>query len=154
METKTIVKDKAMMMEEVRKLISKGQTATFTVKGNSMNPFVVHLRDQMTIGPWKDEDIRKGCVALVRDTRGNYVIHRIIRRDDKTVTLIGDGNVGLYEKATFDQIIGIMHSITRTGKVWTAQSRIWRLYSWFWMLIMPVRRWPLGLWRRIFLRSR
>lgn len=154
METKTIVKDKAMMMEEVRKLISKGQTATFTVKGNSMNPFVVHLRDQMTIGPWKDEDIRRGCVALVRDTRGNYVIHRIIRRDDKTVTLIGDGNVGLYEKATFDQIIGIMHCITRKGKVWTAQSRIWRLYSWFWMLIMPVRRWPLGLWRRIFLRSR
>ena len=154
MKTKTIVKDKAMMMEEVRKLISQGQTVTFTVKGNSMNPFVVHLRDQMTIGPWKDEDIRKGCVALVRDTRGNYLIHRIIRRDDKTVTLIGDGNVGLYETATFDQIIGIMHSITRKGKIWTAQSRRWKLYSWFWMLILPLRRWPLGLWRRIFLRSR
>lgn len=142
------------MMEEIRKLISEGRTVSLTVKGNSMNPFLVSLRDQMTLGPWKDEDIRKGCVALVKDIRGNYLIHRIISRDGNTVTLIGDGNVGLYEKAVTDEIIGIMYSITRKGKVWKADDRMWKLYSWFWMLILPVRRWPLGLWRRIFLKSR
>ena len=73
----TIVKDKALMMEEIRKLISEGRTATFTVKGNSMNPFIVHLRDQITMGPWQDEDIRKGCVALVRDTKGNYCVLKV-----------------------------------------------------------------------------
>lgn len=150
----TLVKDKALMMEEIRKLISEGRTVSLTVKGNSMNPFLVSLRDQMTLGPWKDEDIRKGCVALVKDIRGNYLIHRIISRDGNTVTLIGDGNVGLYEKAVTDEIIGIMYSITRKGKVWKADDRMWKLYSWFWMLILPVRRWPLGLWRRIFLKSR
>ena len=147
----TIVKDKAMMMEEIRKLISEGHTVTLTVKGNSMNPFLVHLRDQMTLGPWKEEDIRKGCTALVKDTRGEYLIHRIIRRDKDIVTLIGDGNVNLYETARMDEIIGIMYSITRKGKVWTADSRMWKLYSWFWMALLPVRRWPLGLWRRLFL---
>ena len=150
----TLVKDKALMMEEIRKLISEGRTVSLTVKGNSMNPFLVSLRDQMTLGPWKDVDIRKGCVALVKDIRGNYLIHRIISRDGNTVTLIGDGNVGLYEKAVTDEIIGIMYSITRKGKVWKADDRMWKLYSWFWMLILPVRRWPLGLWRRIFLKSR
>lgn len=150
----TLVKDKALMMEEIRKLISEGRTVSLTVKGNSMNPFLVSLRDQMTLGPWKDEDIRRGCVALVKDIRGNYLIHRIIARDGDTVTLIGDGNVGLYEKAITDEIIGIMYSITRKGKVWKADDRMWKLYSWFWMLILPVRRWPLGLWRRIFLKSR
>lgn len=150
----TLVKDKALMMEEIRKLISEGRTVSLTVKGNSMNPFLVSLRDQMTLGPWKDEDIRKGCVALVKDIRGNYLIHRIISREGNTVTLIGDGNVGLYEKAVTDEIIGIMYSITRKGKVWKADDRMWKLYSWFWMLILPVRRWPLGLWRRIFLKSR
>ena len=150
----TLVKDKALMMEEIRKLISEGRTVSLTVKGNSMNPFLVSLRDQMTLGPWKDEDIRKGCVALVKDIRGNYLIHRIISREGNTVTLIGDGNVGLYEKAVTDEILGIMYSITRKGKVWKADDRMWKLYSWFWMLILPVRRWPLGLWRRIFLKSR
>ena len=150
----TIVKDKSIMMEEIRTLISKGHTVSLTVKGNSMNPFIVHLRDQMTLGPWKDEDIRKGCVALVKDIRGNYLIHRIIKRDEKTVTLIGDGNVGLYETAKTDDIIGIMYSITRKGKVWSTDSKVWKLYSWIWMFILPLRRWPLGLWRLIFLKSR
>ena len=149
----TRVKDQTIMMEEIRGLISEGKTVSLTAKGNSMNPFIEHLRDQITLGPWKDEDIRKGCVALVKDTRGNYLIHRIIRRDKETVTLIGDGNVGLYETAEMGNIIGIMYSITRKGKVWTADSRIWKLYSWFWMLLLPLRRWPLGLWRRLFRKN-
>lgn len=148
---KTIVKDKAIMMEEIRELISEGKTVTLTVKGNSMNPFLVSMRDQMTLGPWKDEDIRKGCVALVKDSRNNYLIHRIIERDEKTVTLLGDGNIGFTETATMENIIGIMYSITRKGHTWTSDSFVWKLYSFTWMLLAPVRRWPLGLWRRLFL---
>ena len=148
---KTIVKDKAIMMEEIRELISEGKTVTLTVKGNSMNPFLVSMRDQMTLGPWKVEDIRKGCVALVKDNRNNYLIHRIIARNEKTVTLLGDGNIGFTETATMENIIGIMYSITRKGRTWTSDSFVWKLYSFTWMLLAPVRRWPLGLWRRLFL---
>ena len=151
--TKTIIKDKGIMMEEIRTLVSEGKTVTLTVKGNSMNPFIVHLRDRMTLGPWKDEDIRKGTVALVKDTRGNYVIHRIIRREEDSVTLLGDGNVGFTETATLDNIIGIMHNIDRKGRIWTSESAMWRLYSWFWMTLTPLRRYPLALWRKLFLRS-
>ena len=123
------------MMEEIRALISEGKTVKLTVKGNSMNPFLVSMRDQMTLGPWKDEDI----------------IHRIIKRDEKTVTLLGDGNIGFTETATFDNIIGIMYSVTRKGREWASDSFLWRFYSWSWMLLTPVRRWLLGLWRRLFL---
>ena len=141
------------MMEEIRTLVSEGKTVTLTVKGNSMNPFIVHLRDRMTIGPWKDEDIRKGTVALVKDTRGSYVIHRIIKRDKDMVVLLGDGNIGFTETATLDNVIGIMHNIDRKGRIWTPQSTLWRLYSWFWMTLTPLRRYPLALWRKLFLRS-
>lgn len=151
--TKTIVKDKGLMMEEIRTLVSEGKTVTLTVKGNSMNPFIVHLRDRMTIGPWKDEDIRKGTVALVKDTRGSYVIHRIIKRDKDRVVLLGDGNIGFTETATLENVIGIMHNIDRKGRIWTPQSTLWRLYSWFWMTLTPLRRYPLALWRKLFLRS-
>jgi len=148
---KTIVKDKAMMMEEIRGLISEGRTVSLTVKGNSMYPFLVSMRDQMTLGPWKDEDIRKGCVALVKDTRGNHIIHRIIKREGGKVILLGDGNIAQTETATMDNIIGIMYSMDRKGKTWTSEDRLWKLYSWIWMKLTPVRRWPLGLWRRLFL---
>ena len=148
--SKTITIDKAMMMEEIRGLISEGKTVTITLKGNSMNPFIVHLRDQMTLGPWKDEDIRKGTVALVLDTRGNHVIHRIIEVHPDRVILLGDGNVLQTETATKDNIIGIMHALVRKGRTYTPSGLIWRIYSAVWMFLTPVRRWPLGLWRRIF----
>ena len=146
---KTIIKDKALMMEEIRILISEGKTVSLTVKGNSMNPFMVHLRDQITLGPWKDEDIKAGTVALVKDIRNNYLIHRIIRRDADTVTLLGDGNINMTETATFDNIIGIMISLSRKGREITRESLCWRSYSCFWTLLTPLRRYPLGLWRRL-----
>ncbi len=148
---KTIVADKAIMMEEIRGLISEGHTVSLTVKGNSMNPFLVNLRDQITLGPWKEGDLKKGCVALVRDIRGNHLVHRIIKRDEKTVTLLGDGNIGFTETATLDNVIGIMYSVTRKGRTWSADSFVWRCYSWIWMMLTPIRKWPLGLWRRFFL---
>lgn len=138
-----------MMMEEIRHLISQGKTVTITVKGNSMNPFMVHERDQITLGPWEKASLRKGTVALVKDSRGIHLIHRIIRIDDETVTLLGDGNIGYTECATLDNVIGIMYSITRKGRIWRPEDRMWRIYSWFWSALTPVRRLPLGIWRRL-----
>ena len=137
------------MMEQIRVLIAEGKTVTLTVKGNSMNPFMVHLRDQITLGPWTDKDIKPGTVALVKDIRGNYLIHRIIRRDDKTVTLLGDGNIGMTETATFDNIIGIMYSLTRKGHTFHTNGFCWKTYSWIWHILTPVRSYPLYLWRRL-----
>lgn len=148
--SRTITIDKAIMMEEIRKLISEGKTVTITVKGNSMNPFMVHLRDQMTLGPWKDEDLKKGTVALVRDIHGNHLIHRVIERRHDRVILLGDGNIAQKEVATLDNVIGIMYSITRKGRIYTRRNLIWRAYSALWSLLTPVRKWPLYIWRRLF----
>jgi hypothetical protein len=146
---KTIIKNTALVMEDVRALISEGKRVTLTAKGNSMNPFIVHLRDQITLGPWQDADIKKGTVALVKDNRGTYLIHRIVERNDDIVRLVGDGNTGLVETATLENIIGIVHSVTRKGRTYSSEGMIWKVYSWLWMMLMPVRRWPLGLWRKL-----
>ena len=146
---KIITKDKAEMMEEIRKLVSEGKTVTITAKGNSMNPFIVHLRDHITLGPWEQEDIRKGTVALVKDNRGNYLIHRIIDTKGNSIRLLGDGNIRLYETASKENIIAIMYSITRNGREYTSSSLLWRAYSFMWMALTPLRRYPLGLWRRL-----
>ncbi len=138
-------------MEEIRTLISEGCTVSLTVNGNSMNPFIVSRRDQITLGPWKEGDLKKGTVALVKDIRGQYLVHRIIKTDEKTVTLLGDGNIGFTETATYDNVIGIMYSVDRKGRTWSVKSRTWRFYSWFWMFCAPVRRVLLGVWRRLFL---
>lgn len=145
----TIIKDQQVMMEEIRKLVSEGNTVSICAKGYSMNPFIMHMRDQITLGPWTDEQIKKGAVVLVKDLRGNFLIHRIIRRDGDVLTLMGDGNVGLKEKAHVKDVIALMHGVIRKGRTYTVRSCAWRLYSWFWKLLTPVRRYPLALWRRM-----
>ena len=141
--------DKDTMYQEISRFIAEGKTVSITVKGYSMNPFLMHMRDQITLGPWKDEDIRKGTVALVRDVRGNVLIHRIIRREGDTIILEGDGKIVLQEKATLESIAGIMHSITRKNRTYSSKSFIWKAYSWIWMVLRPVRLYPLVLWRKL-----
>ena len=148
-KSKKITIDTDTMYQEISRLIAEGKTVSITVKGYSMNPFLMHLRDQITLGPWTDGDIRRGTVALVRDVRGNVLIHRIIRRDGNIIILEGDGNIGLQEKATLDGIAGIMHSITRKNRTYSSKSFIWRAYSWIWMFLRPVRLYPLALWRKL-----
>jgi hypothetical protein len=146
----TILIDKATMMEEVRKLISEGLTVELTAKGYSMNPFIMHLRDTIIIGPWKDEEIRKGTVVLAKDIKGQYIVHRVIHRDEDIITLMGDGNIGLKETAHVKDIIGRIYQIKRKGRTYQTEGLTWRLYSWLWMVLTPLRRWPLGLWRRLY----
>ena len=139
------------MMEEIRQLVAEGISTTITVKGNSMNPFIVDGRDRITLGPFKDNELRRGCVALVRDVRGEYLVHRVISRDGDMVTLLGDGNVRGTEKAHVSDVIALMRSVERKGRTVSVEGFVWRSYSWLWMLLEPVRRWPLALWRKLFL---
>lgn len=151
---KTMVIEKAVMMEEVRKMVSEGMSVTITVKGNSMNPFIVDGRDQITLGPFEDGELRRGCVALVRDVRGEYLVHRIVARKGDMVILLGDGNLRATEKAHVSEVIAVLRSIGRKGRNIPTDSLLWRAYSWVWMGLKPIRRWPLGLWRRLFLSKK
>ena len=146
-----VLTDKALMMEEIRRLVSEGHTATITVRGNSMNPFLVDRRDKMTLGGFVDNDIRRGAVVLFKDSTGDYIIHRVVSREGDDLTIKGDGNSQKVEKASVQDVIAVMHNIERKGCIYTPESRTWRVYSYIWMLLSPVRRILLGLWRRIFL---
>ena len=137
------------MMAEISKLISEGKTVSISSKGYSMNPFIMHMRDQITLGPWTDSQIKKGAVVLVKDVRGCFLIHRIIKREGNKITLLGDGNIGITETAHVKNIIGLMHAVIKKGRTYSVKSLSWRLYSWFWKILTPVRRYPLAIWRRL-----
>ena len=126
-------------MNEISKLISEERTVTLTAKGYSMNPFIVHMQDQLTLGPWKDEDIRKGAVVLVKDDRGNFLVHRIIDRRGDKILLMGDGNIGIQETASVTNIIGIMTAVTKKKRSYPTNGLIWRIYSWIWLALTVSR---------------
>lgn len=148
---KTIIKYDDRVLEEARKLISEGRHVSIAARGNSMNPFIKDKRDQIKLGPWESSDIKKGCVILVKDTQDRYILHRVIRRKGDILTLMGDGNLKGTENAHISEVIGIMKSVTRKGREHSADSPTWKAYSWLLMSLSPIRRWILGLWRRLCL---
>ena len=145
----TIIKEQGVMMQEISRLISEGKSISISAKGYSMNPFIVHMKDQITLGSWTDDQIKKGAVVLVKDVRGCYIIHRIIKREGNVLTLMGDGNIGIIETAYVEDNIALMHAVIKKGRTYSVNSLSWRLYSWFWKLLTPVRRYPLAVWRRL-----
>lgn len=141
------------LLTEVARLIAAGHTVTITVQGNSMNPFLVDGRDKITLGGFLPEQLQPGKAVLARDATGRFVFHRIIRRNVDRLWLQGDGNTAQVEETRVGEVAGVMTEAIRKGKHYPANGSVWRLYSCCWRMLTPVRRWPLALYRRIFLKN-
>lgn len=138
-----------ILLPEVARLIEEGHTVTITVRGNSMNPFLVDRRDRVTLRGFTPDDLQPGACVLARDTTGGIVFHRIIRRNSNALTLQGDGNLAQTEETTVAQVMGIMTEAIRKEKPYSAHSTTWKRYSHWWIKIKPLRRWLLAIFRRI-----
>lgn len=141
--------DNKVLLPEVGKLVSEGHTVTLSVKGASMSPFIVHLRDKAVLGPFSPDDLKKGDCVLAKVEGGSYVLHRIIRREGDRLILKGDGNIQGCERCRTDDVQAILVSIIRKGREVSTSSLLWRTYSRIWMILDPVRRWLLAVWRRL-----
>ena len=121
----------------VRDLLLDGKTVQVSVQGNSMLPFftsgsIVKLR------PVKDSDLRKYSVVFA-DAGTHFVIHRIISLDKDNVTLLGDGTIIGTETMSKDKVYGAIDC-----------SPIHIFFARIWLLMRPLRRYPLAVFRRIF----
>ena len=137
-----------ILLPEVARLIAEGRTVTIIVRGNSMNPFLVDRRDRITLGNFTPDDLQPGASILARDLTGRIVFHRIIRRNGKTLTLQGDGNLTQTEETSIHRVIGLMTAAIRKGKEYPADGKVWKRYSYWWLKLTPARRWLLAVFRR------
>lgn len=139
----------SVLMPEIARLLSEGHTVTIPLKGNSMRPFLCHMRDKaLLVLP---ENVRVGDPVLAENIPGHYVLHRIVAIDGQRVTLLGDGNL-TPEFCTMGDIIALARAFYRKGSDTPdyITSPKWRIYSWCWMRLRPVRRYLLLLHHALF----
>ncbi|HRF86189.1 MAG TPA: S24/S26 family peptidase [Alloprevotella sp.] len=141
-----------IFIPEIRKLINEGHTTTFRVRGFSMRLFLEDRRDKVILGPYTSVNV--GDVVLAETDKDHYVLHRIIRKQGKLLTLKGDGNVRGTESCTTENIVGIALGFYRKGR--NAPDMVtgikWRLYSKVWLAFTPFRRYLLAFHNRIWLK--
>lgn len=147
MNTRTIPND--ILIPEIKRFIDDGHTAIFRVRGNSMRLFLKDGRDKVVLAPCQKAEVRD--VVLAEITPGHYVLHRIIKKEGNRLTLKGDGNVYGTEECTTDNIVGIATGFMRKGRntIDSVNGRKWRIYSHLWLMLTPLRRYILGICRRL-----
>lgn len=132
---------------EVTRLLGEGESVTLGVKGDSMLPFIVGGRDSVVL--YKTEVLNKGDIVLAYLADGRYVLHRIITMDGEYVRLMGDGNLYDTEECQKQDIAGIVTEILRNGKYVDCTSPAERCKAKLWILLKPIRRYVLAIYRQI-----
>lgn len=153
METKTLQVPNALLFEKVKPYLAQGKTITIKVRGRSMRVFIEGDRDLAVIAPPSVQLIKNGAVALAEVSPNHYVLHRIIKINGNHITLQGDGNVGLIEHCQKEDIIGVVTAFYRKGRTKpdTITGWKWKIYSFLWLTLRPIRRYLLFIHRTFFL---
>ncbi len=149
---KTIALPNALFIPEIKRAIDEGHTVTFRVRGYSMRLFLEDRRDKVVLAPCKE--VKVGDVVLAEIRKDIYVLHRIIKKEGEQLTLMGDGNIYGTETCSTSNIIGIAIGFLRKGReeMESTNGKKWKIYSFFWLHLKPIRRYILAFYRLIYLK--
>ena len=132
-----------ILIPEVGKLLDEGREVELQPKGNSMLPFIRQGKDNVLL---KKQEPKKWDIVLARIATDRYVMHRIIEEQGTNLTLMGDGNIAGYEHCKKEDVLGVVIKIIKNGK-----KEITPPGGKFWRRLLPIRRYLLGFYRRLFL---
>ena len=138
--------------------IEAGQEVVLTVTGVSMTPLLRHRRDQVVLRAVDPTALQPGDVPLYRRANGQYVLHRVVERDDGAqllrlgcetplpstaeglhYTLLGDGQTIPEPGVTPDQILAVATAFHRGKRIISCDSPAYRRRVVRWYRRMRIR---------------
>lgn len=108
----------------------------YKTKGISMRPMLKQDRDLVVIEK-NQARLRRFDVAFYR-RKDQYVLHRVIQVRENDYLIRGD-NTYRMEIVPEEDILGVLTSFSRKGKLIQADNRLYRCYAVIWNLIYPLR---------------
>ena len=130
-----------------RDMIREGHTATISVKGYSMRPFLEHQRDRVTLDA--PLDLKVGDAVLAEISPDHYVLHRIINIDGESIILMGDGNIRGTERCLRKNVAGVVTHYLRPSRTLMADDPKLQRRIRLWRRLLPVRRYLLFIYKAI-----
>ena len=132
-----------VFLPQVVALINEGHTITLPLRGRSMRPFLEDNRDKALLKAVDRPQV--GDAVLAELCKGHFVLHRIIGIEGEKVTLRGDGNLNSDPECTLADIRAKAIGFYRKGsdRLDSTNGRKWRIYSWWWTRLHPIRRYLL-----------
>lgn len=129
-------------------MLQEGYDAEFTVTGNSMWPLLAHGRDRVTLRKADAAPLKKGDIVLLQTQRG-FLLHRITRLKNSMLQTTGDYNCYRDDFVPVGNVVGKVVGFTRKGKQVSCNNLLYRLSSYLWRVLFPVRPVLLRLYFRL-----
>ena len=136
--------DSAKKLDDNSKIILALQEGNIIIKpeGYSMYPLFVPKRDMAVITKADTATLKRGDVVLYRrwDSSGILVLHRIVRITKKGFYMAGANQTHIEGPLQAEQIHGKLIEIIRNGKSISVENIVYRVLSFIWLCLRPVRR--------------
>lgn len=126
-----------MKKTSYEEVLKTGKPLTMFTVGSSMQP-LLYARSTLVVIRRVNGKLRRGDLPLYKDREGKYILHRIIRSDEKYYYTRGDNRYGL-ETVPHKWVIGVVSEIHRKEKVISVDSVGYKLYVKIWLWSYPIR---------------
>lgn len=122
-------------------MVDQGNEVSLVVVGHSMEPFLVHERDQVLLSPITRK-VQKGDIVLYQRENGQYILHRICRIRADGYDLVGDNQniCDIEGPIQRKQMRAIVRKVRRHGKVVQEGDFLWRIFQKEWLRMIRWRR--------------
>lgn len=124
-----------------------GSNVRITVSGDSMLPFLRDGIDSVELSSAEFSELKKLDIALIKRVTGEYVLHRVVRKDSDCFFIAGDAQQWIEGPLRPEQLQASVSAIWRRNKRISCDSKLWRLCSRVWLLCLPFRYFILRLAR-------
>lgn len=123
--------------EELILFLNEGKKVLFTIKGNSMKPFICN-GEKVLIRPYRSNELTLGTIVLAKYGNG-VILHRIVSKKNEKILLAGDGNLWQREQISSVEVLGIVDIVIRNNEWIKLDTSIKQLMALCWYLIRPIR---------------
>lgn len=126
------------LMEDLLALLEQTEPVPLVISGSSMVPFLVHGRDTVFLVKVK-RPLKRGDMILYRRRSGQYILHRIYRVEQNTLTLTGDGQGQLEPGIRREQVLALVSAVRRKDKLLKPGNFLWDFYEKVWIRMLRLR---------------
>ena len=117
--------------------LNNNSDVNLTVTGNSMYPIFRGGVDSVLLTV--KSNIKKYDIPLYKRENGDYILHRIVKIKDNCLYIVGDNQTNIEYPVYSHQVLAIVKGFYRKGKYISCDNVFYKLYSFFWVLILPYR---------------
>lgn len=133
-----------MNSKTMQDALCKKEQIVIIPKGNSMFPLIRGGKDVVEVRRLEQEP-KKNDIVLYTDSNGNYILHRLVGKDDRGYILCGDGQTAKEYGIQQNQMLGYVTEFYRGEKKIRVCEWKYKLYTMCWQGLLPVRN-RLVLW--------